>query len=340
MKTPFKPPKRPVASRRDSSAADLKKQLDQRTHELAEALEQQAATSEVLRVISSSPTEIQPVFEIIGARAEKLCEAEISVVSMVDGELIRLASINGVTEDGVEAVRRVFPMRLDDETVTARAIRTGAVSHVPDVLDDSLYQNKETAQASGYRGCLGVPMVREGQVVGAIFVARRQPGFFANSQVQLLKTFADQAVIAIANVRLFNETREALEQQTATSEVLGVISSSPGELEPVFQAMLANAARICEANFGALFRFEDGAVRAAAMHGVPPAFAEILATRTTTARSAKPPLARVVETRQASILLMSRRTPLTSRVNPFSSPPSNSEAFGRFSSCRCSRRMS
>ena len=298
MKTPFKPPKRAVASRRDSSAAGLKKQLDQRTHELAEALEQQAATSEVLRVISSSPTEIQPVFEIIGARAEKLCEAEISVVSMVDGELIRLASINGVTEDGVEAVRRVFPMRLDDETVTARAIRTGAVSHVPDVLDDSLYQNKETAQASGYRGCLGVPMVREGQVVGAIFVARRQPGFFANSQVQLLKTFADQAVIAIANVRLFNETREALEQQTATSEVLGIISSSPGALEPVFQAMLANATRICEANFGALFRFEDGAVRAAAMLGVPPAFAEFW-QRGPQRPGPQTAFARVIETRQA-----------------------------------------
>src|SRR5262245_56813152 len=138
-----------------------------RTRELGEALEQPTATSQVLGGISSSPTNIQPVFEIIGARAEKLCEAEISVVSMVDGELIRLAAINGVTEEGVEAVRRVFPMRLDDETVTARAIRTGTVCHVRDVLDDAEYQNKETARASGYRGCLGVPMVREGEVVGA-----------------------------------------------------------------------------------------------------------------------------------------------------------------------------
>ena len=169
-----------VTRRRDAPDDNLRKQL-------AEALEQQAATADVLRAISSSPTDIQPVFEIIGARAEKLCDAEISVVSMVEGGLIRLASINGVTEDGVEAVRRVFPMRLDDQTVTARAIRTGAVSHVPDVLRDPEYQNKETAQASGYRGCVGVPMVREGQVVGAIFVARRQPGVFANSQVQLLR---------------------------------------------------------------------------------------------------------------------------------------------------------
>src|SRR5262249_13333021 len=175
----------------------MKKQLEARTRELAEALDRQSATSEVLRVISSSAADIQPVFEIIGERAEKLCDADISVVSMVDGEVIRLASIHGVTKEGIEAVRRVFPMHMDDETVTARAIRTRNGCHIPDVLGHLEYQNKETARASGYRGCLGVPMVRDGQVVGAIFVARRQPGLFANTQVQLLKTFADQAVVAI-----------------------------------------------------------------------------------------------------------------------------------------------
>ncbi len=245
-----------------------------RTRELAEALEQQTATSEVLGVISRSPTEIQPVFQIIGARAEKLCEAEISVVSIVDGELIRLASINGVTEDGVEAVRRAFPMRLDDETVTARAIRTGAVCHVPDVLGDPEYQNKAIAQVSGYRGCLGVPMVREGQVVGAIFVARRRPGFFANSQIQLLKTFADQAAIAVENVRLFEaeqqrtrELTEALEQQTATSEVLRVISGSPTDIQPVLDAVGESAARLCEANNAVIFRLEGDLLQQVAAYG-------------------------------------------------------------------------
>ena len=250
----------------------LLNELRQRTDDLGEALEQQTATSEVLRVISGSPSEIQPVFEIIGERAEKLCDAEISVVSIVDGDLIRLASINGMTEDGVEAVRRVFPMRRGDETVTARAIRTGTICHVPDVLGDSQYQNKDTARVSGYRACLGVPMVRDGQVVGAIFVARRQPSLFADAQVQLLKTFADQAVIAVENVRLFNETKEALEQQTATSEVLRVISSSPGELEPVFQAMLENATRLCEAEFGTINFYDGDQFRSVAEYNVPTAF--------------------------------------------------------------------
>ena len=259
-----------------NSLIELKKQLEARTRELAEALDRQSATSEVLRVISSSAADIQPVFEIIGEQAEKLCDADISVVSMVDGEVIRLASIHGVTKEGIEAVRRVFPMHMDDETVTARAIRTRSVCHVPDVLGDLEYQNKETARASGYRGCLGVPMVRDGQVVGAIFVARRQPGLFANTQVQLLKTFADQAVVAIENARMFNETREALEQQTATSEVLQVISSSPGNLKPVFEAMLANAVRICEAKLGILYQIVDGVPRIISKIGMPAALAEYI----------------------------------------------------------------
>src|SRR5262249_5154123 len=133
-------------------------------NELRESLQQQTAASDVLKVISSSLNDLKQVFETIGLRAEKLCEAEISAISMVDGDLIRLVSINGVSEEGVEAVRRVFyPMRLSDETLTARAIRSASVCHVSDVLSDGLYPNKDTAQASGFRGCLSVPMIRDGQ---------------------------------------------------------------------------------------------------------------------------------------------------------------------------------
>src|SRR5262249_55530615 len=151
-------------------------------NELRESLEQQTATSEVLKVISSSPADIQPVLDIIGERAEKLCDADISMVSIVDGDLIRLSSVHGVAEAGVEAVRRTFPMRLTDETVTARAIRTRSVCHLADVLSDPQYQVKPTARLSGTRGGLGVPMVRDEQVVGAIFVSRKQPGLFSDAQ--------------------------------------------------------------------------------------------------------------------------------------------------------------
>ena len=161
----------------------LLNELRQRTTDLTQSLEQQTATSQVLSVISSSPANIQPVLEIIGERAEKLCDAEIGVVSLIEGELIRLASIHGMTEAGVEAARRAFPMRRSHETVTARAIRTRSVCHVADVLSDAQYQQKDTARVSGYRGCLGVPMIRDEHVVGAIFVARRQPGLFSDAQV-------------------------------------------------------------------------------------------------------------------------------------------------------------
>jgi len=234
--------------------------------ELRESLEQQTATSEVLKVIPSSPANIQPVLDIIGERAEKLCEADISVVSIVEGELIHRASIHGMTEAGVEAYRR-NPMRRTDEAVTARAVRTRSICHVADVLSDPQYQRKDTARVSGVRGSLAVPMVRDEQVVGAIFVARRQPGLFSDAQVQLLKTFADQAVIAIENVRLFNETKNSLEQQTATADVLKIISRSAFDLQTVLQTLVESAARFCAADKAQIIREKNGGFCTAEAYG-------------------------------------------------------------------------
>ena len=252
----------------------LFEEVQKRTADLQESLEYQTATGDILTVISRSPTDTQPVFDIIGERAEKLCDADISVVSMVDGDMLQLSSIHGVSSEGVAAVQAVYPMNRAQETITARTARTGAVVHVPDVLADSQYETKGAARAAGFRACLGVPMIREGQVIGTIFVARKTSGLFTDSQVQLLKTFADQAVIAIGNVRLFEEVQrrtedltESLQQQTATSEVLGVISRSSGNLNPVFEAILGNATRICEAQFGGLFLSEGPAFRSVAQQG-------------------------------------------------------------------------
>ncbi len=270
--------KAPKAAASHSSAARLRAQVDALTRELTEAREQETATSEVLHAISISQGDLTQVFKTIGKQAETLCDAEISLISMVDGDLIRLVSISGVTAQGVETVRQVYyPMRRSDETVAARAIRSGAVCHVPDVLNDPLYPSKEAARVAGFRACLAVPMVHDGQVIGAIFVARKQPGLFADAKVQLLKTFADQAIIAIENVRLFNEIEarnrsvtEALEHQMATSEVLGVISRSPTDAQPVFETIAQSGERLCEALVSLVYLYDGELLHVAATNKLNP----------------------------------------------------------------------
>jgi len=237
-------------------------------NETREALERQTATAEVLRVISSSPTDVQPVFDMIGNLAGKLCAADMSAVSRFDGEKIQLVALQGVAKDGVELVRRAFPMYPGEETVIARAFHNRDVEHVADVMADPGYARKSAARAGGYRGCLGVPMIREGMVIGVIFVARVVPGTFADSQVALLRTFADQAVIAIENARLFNETREALERQTASAEVLQVISSSLADTQPVFEVILQSCERLFKGrHVGITLVGEDGLAHVGAYHG-------------------------------------------------------------------------
>ena len=246
---------------------------------LAEALEQQAATSEILRVISTSPTDVQPVFETIVRNAVSLCGSLFANVFRFDGELLHFAAGHNVGPSYVELLRAKYPMRPDPSQVSGRVLLTKSVVRLEDVLADPDYDQR-FPQAMGWRRMLGVPMLRQGDPLGAIVVGWAEPGPIAKAQEELLKQFADHAVIAIENVRLFEaeqqrtrELTEALEQQTATSEVLQVISSSPGQLQPVFEAMLANATRLCGAEFGILNLDEGDVSRIAAIYNVPPALA-------------------------------------------------------------------
>ena len=206
---------------------------------LTEALDRQTATSEILRVIGSSPTDVQPVFETIARSGVKLCAALGCAVFVVDGGLLRLAATHGVRQERLERFRTEYPTALTTDIDTAELIREPRVFHLADIEHNpnASARDRDNARLAGYRTRLMVPMLRGATAVGVIAVTREAPTPFSDQQVDLLKTFADQAVIAIENVRLFNETKDALERQTATSEILGVISSSPTDLQPVLDAM-------------------------------------------------------------------------------------------------------
>ena len=240
------------------------------TQRLGEALEQYAAVSEILRVISRSPTNVQPVFDIIAERAGKLCEAELAVVSRFDGEVIELAAIHGLVPEAVSMVRKLFPMRLDASAVTARVVRSATVVHVADVLAEHDYGLKDFARVAGYRGAVGVPLLCGGKPIGCIAVMRPQQGPFPDTQIALLQTFADQAVIAIENVRLFNETKDALERQTATSEILRVISQSRTDVQPVFDTIASAALKLCAAGVAMVARYDGKLVNLAAVANLAP----------------------------------------------------------------------
>jgi GAF domain-containing protein len=251
----------------------------QRTRELSEALEQQTATSEVLQVISSSPGELGPVFETMLENATRLCGAKFGQLYLCDGDVFRAVAFHNAPPAFVE-VRKLAPFRPGPNTATARMAQTKKVIHVADLAAEQPYLEGvshavEGVELGGIRTLLMVPMLKENELVGAIAIYRQEVRPFTEKQIELVGNFAKQAVIAIENTRLLNELRESLQQQTATSEVLGVISSSPGELAPVFETMLANAVRICEAKFGTLYLREADGFRAAALCNAPPAYAEL-----------------------------------------------------------------
>ena len=249
-------------------------------NELREALEQQTATSEVLRVISSSPGDLEAVFRSMLENATRICEAKFGTLDLHEGGGLRLAAAYDVPPVFTK-VRGEGPFQPAPGGILDTAMKTRRTVHIHDLATTDAYAQRhpkmmDAVEVAGIRTAVGVPMLKDGELVGIIAIFRQEVRPFTEKQIELFTNFANQAVIAIENARLLNELRqrtndltEALEQQTATSEVLHVISSSPGALEPVFAAMLTSATRICEAEFGNLFLREDEAFRAVAWHGEP-----------------------------------------------------------------------
>ena len=254
-----------------ASLANLRDKLDQVTRELGEACQRETATSEVLKVISSSPGELEPIFDAILANATRICEAKIGVLYLRDGDGLSFAATHGAPPAYVEArkQRGVAP-----DGPVRRAATTKQVVHIADIRELQSYRDRQSstvvsAELGKFRTVLGVPMLRDDELIGVITLNRQEVRPFTDKQIELVKNFAAQAVIAIENTRLLNELRQSLEQQTATSEVLQVISSSPGELDPVFKEMLEKATQICGASFGTLLLFEGNAFRRVAAHNAP-----------------------------------------------------------------------
>ena len=267
------------------AVGDLQKQLERQARELEEARQQQAASSEVLHIIGTSVGALAPVFKAIVKSAVNLCRARFGAMFRMEGDLLHLVTDYNFGATQRQLLGAMYPMVPNRGHISGRAILTGASIQIPDIYADEDYKSTE-AKKSGFRSLLAAPLLRCGEAIGSIVIYRTEPGEFTAELSALLQTFADQAVIAIENVRLFEaeqqrtaELAESLEQQTATSEVLRVISASPGELEPVFQAMLENAVRICEAKFGNLFRFDGENFYPVAEFNTPAALLDAITRR-------------------------------------------------------------
>ena len=224
--------------------------------ELKEALEQQTATSEILGVIASSPTDIQPVLDVVAENAAQLCEATDASIYRVEGDVMRHVAIRGNPSAALEIGET---RALSRGSVSGRAVVDCQLVHVHDMLTDGAEEYPDVwsaIQRPGIRTVLARPLLREGMSIGAIAIRRAEVRPFSDKQIRLLETFASQAVIAIENVRLFQELKESLEQQTATSEILGVIAGSPTDIQPVLDVIAGNAARLCEANDSLILRID------------------------------------------------------------------------------------
>src|SRR5262249_54068609 len=266
-------------SRRATELSQLKKELKRVAEQLESRDREQIATSEVLRVIASSSTDLQSVLDVVAENAARLCEAKDALIFRIDGDfsqrVARYGLMPGATERGRRSITRGTPI--------VRAILDRQIVHVHDLKAEigTQFADSETiVEAAGTRTVLAIPLLREGNAIGAIAVRRQQMEPFSDKQIALLKTFADQAVIAIENARLFQQLKESLEQQAATSEILGVIASSPTDIQPVLNVVAENAARLCDAKDSVIFRLDGDVLRPSAIHGpVPLPPSEIPRTR-------------------------------------------------------------
>ena len=264
--------------------------LSERTADLTEALDQQTATSEVLQVISNSPGDLEPVFQAMLANAVQICDAKFGNLLLFEDGAFRTVALYGAPRQYLEERAREPVIQPKPGSDLDQLVKTKQAIHVPDIREKGRASGSAIVELAGARTILTVPMVKESDLIGAIGIYRQEVHPFTDKQIELVKNFAAQAVIAIENARLLNELRarttdltertadltEALEQQTATSEVLQVISSSPGDLQPVFAAMLEKAVRICDATFGDVYRPHGDGIQLVAMQNTPPAFAEAL----------------------------------------------------------------
>jgi len=283
------------------SYSGLERKVDERTAELKQALEFQGASGEILSSISSSIANAQPVFDAIVRNIQRLLGTQFSNVWLIRDQQLHMVASAG-DEHFLAAVRAAYPLPLeDDEMLSVRAIRRGEILQVCPIAGNPQAPSKteRLARASGYDAIIMAPMLREGVAIGAIGTARRQAIPFDDKQVALLRAFADQAVIAIENTRLFNETKEALERQTATADILRVISGSPTDTQPVFDAILERATKLCDADTGILFRYEDGTYYAIATRMPSSADADLFREGRKPSPDGKTGLARIMRERRA-----------------------------------------
>ena len=300
--TKAKPSRAPIPERGGhSSLVNLQEKLERQTCELEDAREERSAIAEVLRVISSSPGELEPVFGAMLDNATRICEATSGLLVRAESDGFRIVASLRQRADIEEMKHRTF--KFGPSTPIGRAVRTRQIVHVANLSEDRAYLEREplavwAVEQANVRTVLVVPMLKGKELVGVFGLEREEVKPFTDKQIALVQTFAAQAVIAIENARLLNELRELLQRQTATADVLKVISSSPGDLRPVFDAMLENAVRICEAAFGSMLLREGDCFRRVALHNAPPDYAKYSETQQLVGPTKA--LAHILETLQAA----------------------------------------